>query len=83
MVTAVHELEALGLLVELGLDEMGQDAMGQADVRQVADGFRFSPFRFPSLGPTQGSWPVRVSCVETERSAREDAGMLLFIQKLW
>ena len=28
-------------------------------------GFRFSPFRFPSLGPTQGSWPVRVSCVET------------------
>ena len=21
-------------------------------------GFRFSPFRFPSLGPTQGSWPV-------------------------
>ena len=37
MVSAVHELEALGLLVELGLDEMGQDAMGQADVRQVAD----------------------------------------------
>ena len=28
-------------------------------------GFRFSPFRFPSLGPTQGSWPVHVSCVET------------------
>ena len=28
-------------------------------------GFRFSPFRFPGLGPTQGSWPVRVSCVET------------------
>ena len=28
-------------------------------------GFRFSPFRFPSLGPTQGPWPVRVSCVET------------------
>ena len=37
MVSAVHELEALGLLVELGLDEMGQDAKGQADVRQVAD----------------------------------------------
>ncbi len=38
MVTAVHELEALGLLVELSrLDEMGQGEMGQADVRQVAD----------------------------------------------
>ena len=37
MVSAVHELEALGLLVELGLDEMGQDAKGQADVRQVVD----------------------------------------------
>ena len=29
-------------------------------------GFRFSPFRFPGLGPTQeGPWPVHVSCVET------------------
>ena len=28
-------------------------------------GFRFSPFRFPGLGPTQGPWPVRASCVET------------------
>ena len=28
MVSAVHELEALGLLVELGLDEMGQDRDG-------------------------------------------------------
>ena len=28
-------------------------------------GFRISPSRFPGLGPTQGSWPVRVSCVET------------------
>ena len=27
-------------------------------------GFRISPSRFPGLGPTQGSWPVRVSCVE-------------------
>ena len=27
--------------------------------------FRFSPFRFLSLGPTQGSWPPHVSCVET------------------
>ena len=26
---------------------------------------RGDPSRFPSLGPTQGSWPVHVSCVET------------------
>ena len=31
----------------------------------VFGGFRFSPSRFPTLGPTQGSWPVHVSCVET------------------
>merc|ERR1711998_188264 len=34
-------------------------------VRFSVFGFRFSPFRFPGLGPTQGAWPVRVSCVET------------------
>ena len=30
----------------------------------LVSGFRFSPSRFPGLGPTQGPWPVHVSCVE-------------------
>jgi len=43
--------------------------------------FGFRHFDFPSLGPTQGPWPVRVSCVETcthfafPRSATSECGV--------